>query len=261
MDGPCRPGGRAGRVRRQPRPFAGAREPARGRGAWTASVPAPALADLPAGLQEEVAGISAWEAAQRAAMWLHGADLAVPLTVAPALEQQLVSLRPADVEQVWVRLVGTDETDEAFSFRLQVIRRDVSGRLALAGEDEVVVSLLEGGAPLVTGYGHGERGRSADEVAVWSGEGPEGAIAPALLDLPAPVLADGPDGYQVPVDALAALGEVAWQADGSVALVLGDGSRTAALPVAEVGGRPYVQGADLEAAVDGLRLAAQRPIS
>lgn len=163
MDGPCRPGGRAGRVRRQPRPFAGAREPARGRGAWTASVPAPALADLPAGLQEEVAGISAWEAAQRAAMWLHGADLAVPLTVAPALEQQLVSLRPADVEQVWVRLVGTDETDEAFSFRLQVIRRDVSGRLALAGEDEVVVSLLEGGAPLVTGYGHGERGWSADD--------------------------------------------------------------------------------------------------
>ena len=28
MDGPCRPGGRARRVRRQPRPFAGAREPA-----------------------------------------------------------------------------------------------------------------------------------------------------------------------------------------------------------------------------------------
>jgi len=221
------------------------------------SVPAPALSDLPGDLRTEVGAVSAWEAAQRAALWLHGAELVVPLTVAPALQDQLAPFRQADARQVWVRLADTQETEEAFSFHVQVIRRDGSGRLELAGDDEVVVSLLEGGAPLVTGYAHAAGEASDGEVAVWAGAGPEDATAPELLDLPAPVLTDGSGDYQVPVAALAALGEVERQEeDGTVVLVLGDGSRTAALAVTAINGEPYVRGSELEAAVDGVRVTA-----
>ncbi|MBY6277647.1 hypothetical protein [Symbiobacterium thermophilum] len=185
---------------------------------------------------------------------MHGAELTVPLAVAPALQEQLAPFRLADAEQVWVRLVDTQETDEAFSFQVQVIRRDSAGRLALEGDDEVLVSYLEGGEPLVTGYAHAAAGAPDLAVAVWYGAGPEDATAPALLDLPAAVLADGAGGYRVSVEALAVLGEIAWQEDGSVSLVLAGGTRTEPLSVAEIEGRSYVQGTDLEAAVDGRRV-------
>lgn len=216
-------------------------------------VPAPALSDLPADLRAEIAALSAWEAAQRAALWRHGTALAVPLTVAPALVDQLASARPADVDRAWVRLVGTKEDGDAFHFQVQVTRRDASGRLELAGSDTVVVSQLEGGVPLVTGYAHGAPAPADGQVAVWAGAGPESYAAPERLELPAPVVTDASGDHLVPVAALEAVWEVARLEDGSAAVVLGEGTRTAALPVTEIGGLPYLRIADLVAAVDGVR--------
>ncbi|MBP2017048.1 hypothetical protein J2Z79_000422 [Symbiobacterium terraclitae] len=224
------------------------------------SVPAPALADLPADLQAEINAISAWEAAERAALWRHGVTLAVPLTVAPTLSDQLAPARPTGVDRAWVRLVGADGDAGAFYFHVQVTRRDAAGRLEVAGEDVVAVSLLEGGAPLVTGYAHAAPaeadGRAGGTVAVWAGAGPESYTAPEMLQLPAPVVTDAAGSHLVPVAALEAVWEVAWLPDGSAALVLGEGVRTAALPVTDIGGQPYVQVADLVAAVDGARTAS-----
>jgi len=223
-------------------------------------VPEPALADLPADLRAELPSVSAWEAAQRAALWRHGATLAVPLAIAPALIDQLLPARPADVDRVWVRLVSADESDDAFYFHVEVTRRDGAGRLELAGSDVVAVSRLEGGLPLVTGYANGASepagGGANGQAAVWVGASPESLTPPELLNLPAPVVTDAEGNYLVPEAALEAVWEVTRVADGSAALVLGDGVRSAALPLTDVGDLPYVRVADLIAAVDGVRLAS-----
>ena len=90
-----------------------------------------------------------------------------------------------------------------------------------------------------------------------SGTAPAPRMRPPLPlpDLPAAVLADGAGATgsrrwrRSPV-----LGEIAWQEDGSVSLVLAGGTRTEPLSVAEIEGRLDVPGDRPRRARDGRRV-------
>lgn len=74
---------------------------------------------------------------------MHGAELTALPALAPARQEQLAPFRPADAGQVWVRWVGTQETEESFSFQLQAggVRTEplpvaeVDGRSYVQGSD------------------------------------------------------------------------------------------------------------------------------
>lgn len=217
-------------------------------------VPTPALSSLPAAVQQQVAQISPWAAAEQAAVWRHGVSVVDPLAVAPALAEQLAPLSGAP-DHVWTRLVSSWDEGDRYYFHIQMTRRDADGRMVRAGIDVVEVSQMEGGEPIVTGYAHAPwtADPSQGPVTVWVGRSPSSYTSPNPVHLPAPAVVDAAGRYQVPVAVLESLGQVEWLDGGSAALTLAPGSRSAAMATATVAGVPYVAVDDLIAAIDGQR--------